>query len=58
MNNPRQAVKCEADEEWGSYTAEGDVLAISIPEPGRTSFGNSRERMPYGLYVPDVPESF
>jgi hypothetical protein len=35
-------------------TTEGDVLAISIP---RTEAGMARhfqERIPYGLFVPDV----
>ena len=43
----------------GSYvvefrTADGDVLAISIPRTETTVMRHFQERMPYGLFVPDV----
>jgi hypothetical protein len=39
-------------------TAEGDVLAISIPRTEAHVVRHFQERMPYGLYVPDVPPTF
>jgi hypothetical protein len=44
----------------GSYlvefrTAEGDVLAISVPKSETAVIEHFQERMPYGLFVPDVP---
>jgi hypothetical protein len=43
----------------GSYvvefmTAAGDVLAISIPRTETHVIRHFQERMPYGLFVPDV----
>jgi hypothetical protein len=38
-------------------TAEGDVLAISIPRTETCVIRHFQERMPYGLFVPDVPAS-
>ena len=35
-------------------TADGDVLAISIPRTETAVIRHSQERMPYGLFVPDV----
>jgi hypothetical protein len=35
-------------------TAEGDVLAISIPRTEAAMVRHFQERMPYGLFVPDV----
>jgi hypothetical protein len=35
-------------------TAEGDVLAISIPRTEADVIRHFQERMPYGLFVPDV----
>jgi hypothetical protein len=35
-------------------TAEGDVLAISIPRTEAHVIRHFQERMPYGLFVPDV----
>ena len=35
-------------------TAEGDVLAISIPRTEAAVVRHFQERMPYGLFVPDV----
>jgi hypothetical protein len=35
-------------------TAEGDVLAISIPRAETAAVRHFQERMPYGLFVPDV----
>jgi hypothetical protein len=35
-------------------TAEGDVLAISIPRSEAHVIRHFQERMPYGLFVPDV----
>jgi hypothetical protein len=36
-------------------TAEGDVLAISVPRTETAVMRYFQERMPYGLYVPDGP---
>jgi hypothetical protein len=43
----------------GSYvvefrTAEGESLAISIPRTETAVIRHFQERMPYGLFVPDV----
>ena len=35
-------------------TAEGDMLAISIPRSETAVIRHFQERMPYGLFVPDV----
>ena len=35
-------------------TAAGDVLAISIPGNEAAVIRHFQERMPYGLFVPDV----
>ena len=35
-------------------TAEGAVLAISIPRSEAALIQHFQERMPYGLFVPDV----
>ena len=37
-------------------TAAGAALAISIPASEATGIRHFQERMPYGLYVPDVQE--
>jgi hypothetical protein len=34
-------------------TAEGEVLAISIPRTETAVIRHFQERMPYGLFVPD-----
>jgi hypothetical protein len=36
-------------------TAEGEALAISIPGSEAAVIRHFQERMPYGLFVPDVP---
>jgi hypothetical protein len=37
-------------------TADGEALAISVPAGGETRvLKYFQERMPYGLFVPDVP---
>ena len=36
-------------------TAEGEVLAISIPRTETAVIRHFQERMPYGLSVPDEP---
>jgi hypothetical protein len=36
-------------------TAEGEALAISIPGNEAAVIRHFQERMPYGLFVPDVP---
>jgi hypothetical protein len=36
-------------------TAEGETLAISIPRTETAVIRHFQERMPYGLFVPDVP---
>jgi hypothetical protein len=35
-------------------TADGDVLAISIPRGEAAVVRHFQERMPYGLFVPDI----
>jgi hypothetical protein len=35
-------------------TAEGETLAISIPRTETAVIRHFQERMPYGLFVPDV----
>jgi hypothetical protein len=35
-------------------TAEGDAIAISIPGNEAAVIRHFQERMPYGLFVPDV----
>jgi hypothetical protein len=35
-------------------TAAGEVLAISIPRGETAVLKHSQERMPYGLFAPDV----
>ena len=36
-------------------TAEGDVLAISIPRTETCVIRHFQERMPYGRFVPEIP---
>ena len=36
-------------------TAAGEALAISIPSGETAVLKHFQERMPYGLFVPDVP---
>jgi hypothetical protein len=36
-------------------TAGGEALAISIPRTEAGVIRHFQERMPYGLFVPDVP---
>jgi hypothetical protein len=36
-------------------TAAGEALAISIPQSEASVVRYFQERMPYGLFVPDVP---
>ena len=36
-------------------TAGGEALAISIPRSGASVIRHFLERMPYGLFVPEVP---
>jgi hypothetical protein len=36
-------------------TTEGETLAISIPGSEAAVIRHFQERMPYGLFVPDVP---
>ena len=36
-------------------TAVGEALAISIPRTESAVIRHFQERMPYGLFVPDVP---
>jgi hypothetical protein len=36
-------------------TAEGEALAISIPRGETAVIRHFQERMPYGLFVPEVP---
>jgi hypothetical protein len=36
-------------------TADGEALAISVPRSETAVLKHFQERMPYGLFVPDVP---
>ena len=36
-------------------TAEGEALAISVPAGETRVLKHFQERMPYGLFVPEVP---
>jgi hypothetical protein len=36
-------------------TAAGEALAISIPRSEASVIRHFQERMPYGLFVPDIP---
>jgi hypothetical protein len=36
-------------------TAAGEALAISVPRNEAAVLKHFQERMPYGLFVPDVP---
>jgi hypothetical protein len=36
-------------------TADGEALAISIPATETRVIRYFQERMPYGLFVPDIP---
>jgi hypothetical protein len=36
-------------------TSDGEVLAISVPRTKTHVIRHFQERMPYGLFVPDVP---
>ena len=36
-------------------TADGEALAISVPVGETRVLKHFQERMPYGLFVPDVP---
>ena len=36
-------------------TAAGEALAVSIPRNEASVIRHFQERMPYGLFVPDVP---
>jgi len=38
-------------------TAAGEVLAISIPRTETAVIRHFQERMPYGLFVPDMPDA-
>jgi hypothetical protein len=35
--------------------ADGEALAISVPASGTRVLKYFQERMPYGLFVPDIP---
>jgi hypothetical protein len=39
----------------GFMTADGEALAISIPRAEAVVIRHFQERMPYGLFVPEVP---
>jgi hypothetical protein len=54
----RNRIMIYGPKEDGSYvvefrTADGDVLAISIPRNETAVIKHFQERMPYGLFVPD-----
>jgi hypothetical protein len=37
-------------------TADGEALAISVPQGDTAVLKHFQERMPYGLFVPDVQD--
>jgi hypothetical protein len=39
----------------GTYVIEFEALAISVPRNATAVLKHLQERMPYGLFVPDVP---
>jgi hypothetical protein len=56
---PKNRIMIFGPKDDGTYvvefrTAEGDVLAISIPRTEAHVIRHFQERMPYGLFVPDV----
>jgi bifunctional non-homologous end joining protein LigD len=66
MKNPSAAAMTEAGKNRigpkadGTYvigfkTAAGEALAISIPRTETAVIRHFQERMPYGLFVPDIP---
>ena len=57
---PKNRIMIFGPKEDGTYvvefkTAEGEALAISIPRSEAHVIRHFQERMPYGLFVPDVP---
>jgi hypothetical protein len=56
----RNRIMIFGQKEDGTYvvefrTAEGEALAISIPRNETAVIRHFQERMPYGLFVPEVP---
>jgi len=47
--------RCKATMKVEFRTAEGEALAISIPRSEAHVIRHFQERMPYGLFVPEVP---
>jgi hypothetical protein len=61
MTQQRNRIMIFAPKSDGTYviefrTAAGEALAISIPRTEAAVIRHFQERMPYGLYVPDVQE--
>jgi hypothetical protein len=59
MTTGKNRIMIFGPKEDGTYvlelrTADGDVLAISIPKSETAVVKYFQERMPYGLFVPDV----
>ena len=62
-------LECRFEDQWAGHwkkyiahtarylpaTAEGEALAISIPGSEAAVIRHFQERMPYGLFVPDIP---
>jgi hypothetical protein len=53
----RRAILVVAEGVIEFRTSVGDSLAISIPGSEAAVIRHFQERMPYGLYVPDVQQS-
>jgi hypothetical protein len=61
MTEQRNRIMIFGPKSDGTYviefrTAAGEALAISIPASEAAVIKHFQERMPYGLYVPDVQE--
>jgi hypothetical protein len=61
MTEQRNRIMIFGPKSDGTYVIEfrmaaGEALAISIPRTEAAVIRHFQERMPYGLYVPDVQE--
>jgi hypothetical protein len=59
---PKNRIMILGPKDNGTYvvefrTADGEALAISIPRSEAHVIRHFQERMPYGLFVPEVPTS-
>jgi hypothetical protein len=55
--NAQHGPKAEGTYVLELRTADGDMLAISVPRGETAVLRYFQERMPYGLYVPDGPSA-